>query len=223
MNRIVRGLLTLSSGLATFAVTATAFAHVIVSPAQSTVGAWQEYTMRVPCEKTDATTKVVLKLPSDVQFQQYEPVAGWSVKTQKSGQTEIVTWQATSSAGIQPGQFMEFPFIATNPKQPTEIDWDAYQYYQDGTIVEWTGAPNSETPHSITQIVNSSDATQTTSNSEASTSSDASAQSSTPAASAATYGLGWTTADTWVLTVSVVAILISIFAIIMSLRGGSKK
>lgn len=213
MNRFVRSLLTIGSGLATLSITSSVFAHVVVTPAQATVSAWQEYTMRVPCEKTDPTTKVVLKVPSDVQFQQYEPVAGWTVKTQKSGTSELVTWQ-TTGPGIQPGQFMEFPFIATNPKQPTTIDWDAYQYYKDGTIVEWTGAANSATPHSMTQITTASAAQSTTSTTPAA--------SDTQTTSPPTYSLGWTTADTWVLTVSIVAILLSGLAIAFSLRGSQK-
>ncbi|WAH36429.1 YcnI family protein [Alicyclobacillus dauci] len=209
---MIRSLIGVGSGLATLSVTATAFAHVIVNPAQSTVGAWQEYTMRVPCEKTDPTMKVVLKIPNGVQFQQYEPVAGWTVQAQKTGQDEVVTWR-TIGSGIQPGQFMEFPFIATNPKQPASLDWNAYQYYKDGTIVEWTGAPGSATPHSITQVLTSN--TQPTP-----TSSSGNAAENT---STASFSLGWTTADTWVLTVSIVAILLSGVSIAFSLRGNKKQ
>ena len=31
--------------------------------------------------------------------------------------------------------------------------WNAYQYYKDGTIVEWTGDDDADTPHAITSIV----------------------------------------------------------------------
>ncbi|WAH38810.1 YcnI family copper-binding membrane protein [Alicyclobacillus dauci] len=207
MNRIQKFLTGSASAFATLAITTTAFAHVIVTPAQSTVGAWEKYTMRVPCEKTDPTWKIVLKIPNGVEFEQYEPVPGWTVQTQKSGQSgETVTW-STSGTGIQPGQFDEFSFVAKNPTSPTKVAWDAYQYYKDGTIVEWTGDEGSSTPHSFTNILSGQPAAQ-------------SAPSSTPSTTTAPVanGLGWTMADTWVLAVSVVSLLLSGLAIGLSLK-----
>lgn len=166
--------------------------------------------MRVPCEKTDPTTKIVLKLPSDVALEQYEAVPGWRVTTGKAGSQNIVTWQA-KGAGIQPGQFQEFSFMAKNPSKPTTIDWDAYQYYKDGSIVTWTGEPGSSTPHSVTNIVSAAPGSTATS-------------AVTPQQVTATpNGLGWTTADTLVLTVAVVAILLSGLALGFSLKDSKKQ
>ncbi|WP_256237491.1 DUF1775 domain-containing protein [Bacillus sp. EB600] len=55
--------------------------------------------------------------------------------------------------GILPGQFQQFVFTAKNPDRATKADWDAYQYYKDGSVVEWTGDEGSKSPHSITDIV----------------------------------------------------------------------
>jgi hypothetical protein len=35
----------------------------------------------------------------------------------------------------------------------TKIAWAAYQYYKEGSVVEWTKDEGTDTPHSITDIV----------------------------------------------------------------------
>ncbi|MED2398107.1 hypothetical protein P4W18_28695, partial [Bacillus thuringiensis] len=46
-------------------------AHVTVKPETSDVNSWETYTIKVPVEKNIATTKVTLKIPSGVEFQQF--------------------------------------------------------------------------------------------------------------------------------------------------------
>ena len=58
-------------------------AHVTVKPATSDVNSWETYTIKVPVEKNVATTKVTLKIPSGVEFQQYEPVHINNIKMEK--------------------------------------------------------------------------------------------------------------------------------------------
>ncbi|QWG33111.1 YcnI family protein [Bacillus mycoides] len=128
-------------------------AHVTVKPATSDVSSWETYTIKVPVEKNMATTKVTLKIPSGVEFQQYEPVPGWKVEEQKdaAGKVKTVIWEATGE-GILPGQFQRFTFVAKNPDKEQQIAWNAYQQYKDGEIVEWTGDEKAEKPHSVTTI-----------------------------------------------------------------------
>ncbi|WP_459501281.1 YcnI family copper-binding membrane protein [Bacillus sp. C1] len=134
-----------------FAVPASA--HVTVKPATSGVGSWETYTIKVLVEKGIATTKVTLKIPVGVEFQQYEPVPGWKVDEQKdtSGKVKSVTWETTGE-GILPGQFQQFTFVAKNPDKEQNVAWDAYQQYKDGDIVEWTGDEKADKPHSLTTI-----------------------------------------------------------------------
>ncbi|MEC4202671.1 MULTISPECIES: YcnI family copper-binding membrane protein [Bacillus] len=129
-------------------------AHVTVKPAESAAGSWETYTVKVPVEKDNATTKVVLSMPDGVEFQQYEPVPGWKTRTEtgKNEKVTRVTWEA-ENGGIQPGEFQQFTFTAKNPDKEQKAAWNAYQYYKDGTIVEWTGDENADTPHAITSIV----------------------------------------------------------------------
>ncbi|MEW4371107.1 YcnI family copper-binding membrane protein [Paenibacillus kandeliae] len=130
-----------------------ASAHVTVKPATSATGAWETYTLKVPSEKDIPTTKVTLKVPENLSFKQYQPVPGWKVTTEKNdaGEVSTVTWEA-ESGGIEDGQFQQFVFVGQNPEQDSDLAWDAYQYYSDGSIVEWTGAEGSDSPHSITVV-----------------------------------------------------------------------
>lgn len=139
--------------------TATASAHVSVKPAESAAGSWETYTMKVPVEKNEPTTKVVLKMPAGVEFQQYQPIPGWKTSVSKHDDKAVsVTWEA-KDGGIQPGQFQQFTFVAKNPEKTGDAAWDAYQYYKDGSIVEWTGDEKADTPHSITKITKSASVT----------------------------------------------------------------
>ncbi|MEC0183694.1 YcnI family protein [Paenibacillus peoriae] len=130
-----------------------ASAHVTVKPSVSQPNAWETYTLKVPVEKNIPTTKVALKIPKEVVFKQYEPVPDWKVATEKdsSGKVTTVTWSAEKD-GIQAGQYQRFSFVAQNADQNTEAPWNAFQYYSDGSIVEWTGDEGSNNPHSITKI-----------------------------------------------------------------------
>ncbi|OAB45633.1 YcnI family protein [Paenibacillus antarcticus] len=130
-----------------------ASAHVTVKPTASTPGAWETYTIKIPVERDIPTTKVTLKIPTGVDFKQYQPVPDWQTSTTKdtSGKVSSITWTATGN-GIATGEFQTFNFVVQNPEADASLAWDAYQYYKDGNIVEWTGDEGSESPHSITVI-----------------------------------------------------------------------
>lgn len=104
---------------------------------------------------------MAVRIPGNVEFYSYQPIPGWTGEVSKnsSGRVQTVTWTADGS-GIAPGEFQQFQFRAANPKKIGNIAWNAYQTYKDGSIVEWTGNENSETPHAITKIVKDADAAQ---------------------------------------------------------------
>ncbi|AQY50688.1 hypothetical protein PWEIH_14174 [Listeria weihenstephanensis FSL R9-0317] len=139
----------LMAGLMLVVSPVLASAHVSVAPTESTTGAWETYTVKVPVEKDSATIKLVVKIPTGVAFQSYEPVPGWNVAVNKADST--VTWTAAGK-GIQNGEFQRFSFIAQNPDKAGAVNWNAYQYYQDGSIVEWTGDADADYPHATTTI-----------------------------------------------------------------------
>lgn len=160
MKKIISMLVVL---LAVFVIPFQASAHVSVSPNESTVKSWETYTMKVPSEKEMASKKIVLKIAKGVTFESYEPVSGWTTTVDKKNGT--VTWQ-TEGNGIEKGQFQRFSFIAKNPSEEGDVAWNAYQYYEDGSIVEWVGAEDSETPHATTKILKESAQTTTGSHGE---------------------------------------------------------
>lgn len=180
-----------------------ASAHVTVVPTESTTGAWETYTVKVPVEKASATTKLVVKMPAGVEFQSYEPVPGWNVMVNKDNGT--VTWTATGS-GILNGQFQRFSFVAQNPEKSGSVNWDAYQYYADGSIVEWTGDASADYPHSTTTISKATSESATDSHGKKTeTTTDATETAKDNSVSV----VQWVT-----LGVSIVALLIAIWSLI---------
>lgn len=153
---------TLTAGAAALMLFAGfASAHVTVNPSVAQTGAWQTYTIKIPSEKDIATTKIALKIPEGVSFKQYQPLAGWKVTTEKNDSNEVtmVTWEVDGdNEGILAGQFQQFNFVAQNTDREAEVAWDAFQYYSDGSIVEWTGESDADYPHSITTITANPDA-----------------------------------------------------------------
>jgi len=132
------------------AIPAALSAHAVVFPKASTTGAYERYILRVPNEKNVATTKVELRFPSDVRVTSFSDVPGWQLEVTRDSAQRIIgaTWTGT----LAPERFVEFPFVAVNPKTETHLSWPTYQTYASGERVEWTGAEGSKTPASVTAI-----------------------------------------------------------------------
>jgi uncharacterized protein YcnI len=153
LNRLFHKIAALAAPAATALMlfAAVASAHVTVSPAQSSTGAWETYTLKVPSEKDVATVQVDLRIPAGAAFKQYEASPGWDVTVDG----DKVSWIANGE-GIQAGQFQRFYFTVQNPAAAGDIAWNAYQHYADGSVVQWSGEEGSEAPHSITSIAEAS-------------------------------------------------------------------
>jgi uncharacterized protein YcnI len=206
---------------ALFIFSGSAYAHVTVKPSSSAPEAWETYTIKVPVEKETATTKVTLKVPEGVTFESYQPVPGWKVTTEgdKDGHVKTVTWAATDE-GIAAGQFQQFSFVAQNPKEETKVAWDAFQYYEDGEIVEWSGEEGSDLPHSVTEITVTpkADAEPADHGHE----DEADPKATTPDNSkdaATTEGDG---NQTLIITLAVISLILSIVALFAALRKNKK-
>ena len=140
-----------------FALAAPALAHVTVQPNEAIVGSFSRFVVRVPNERDDAgTTKVTVELPP-LAFVSFEPKDGWKRTTKTVEFDEpievfgeeitegvgSVTW---SGGEIGVGEFDEFGFSARMPDGETTLTFNAIQTYSSGEVVEWTGAPDSESP-----------------------------------------------------------------------------
>jgi uncharacterized protein YcnI len=129
---------------------ALASAHVTVWPRQSSPGAYEKYVVRVPTEGNVATRSVELRVPENVDIVSVGAPNGYTYELKRTGSriTSIV-WTMT----IKPGEFAEFAFMARNPKQVSEIRWEAVQRFADGTSTEWTGPAKDRHPASVTRVV----------------------------------------------------------------------
>jgi uncharacterized protein YcnI len=132
------------------AMPALGLAHAVVFPRASAPGAYERYVLRVPNERNVPTTRVEILFPSDVKVVSFADVQGWQIEIQRDSAARIVA--AVWTGSLAPERFVEFPFVAVNPKSPAEIHWPAFQTYGDGQRVEWTGPADSKSPASVTTI-----------------------------------------------------------------------
>jgi len=117
----------------------TASAHVEVLPTTGTVEQAQEFTVRVPTERTVPTTAVQVTFPSQVTVYAFAPPpAGWRMTTvQRGGRFVAVRY---TGGAIPPNQYLDFHFLGTPTAYGTAV-WKALQTYADGKVKPWTGPP----------------------------------------------------------------------------------
>jgi len=127
-----------------------AFAHIRILPAESTQGAREKYTMRVPNEKQVATIRVEGEFPSGVNIYDFEFKPGWKIDFKKDDKGRIVG--AVWTGRIVPYEFVEFGMLGLNDKESSSLVWRFVQYYDDGTKEEFTGPPGSRLPSPVTAL-----------------------------------------------------------------------
>ena len=130
---------------------ASAAAHIQVTPTLAATEDAVRFTVLVPGERSDAATvKVALKVPAGVLPYSYGETPGWSRKLvlAKDQSVAQIVWTGRLAAD----GFAEFSFLASTPPQPTTLVWKALQYYSDGSVVRWIGAPDSENPAGRTVV-----------------------------------------------------------------------
>lgn len=132
------------------AVPTLSWAHAVVFPRQSTTGSYEKYVLRVPNEKAVATTRVEIRFPAGLRVTSFADVPGWQLEVVMDSAKAITA--AIWTGNLPPQRFVEFPFVAANPKTDTKLEWPAYQTYADGERVEWTGPEGSKRPASVTTI-----------------------------------------------------------------------
>jgi uncharacterized protein YcnI len=136
---------------AMLAVSAPAWAHVVVSPEVVSAGDYETLTVSVPTEKEIPTTEIRVEVPEGFLLSGVQPVPGWEHSfEEKGGVVRAVTF---SGGEIRPREFQQFLLQAQAPEEPGEYPWKAFQTYEDSSVVEWTGPPNSEEPASVVEVV----------------------------------------------------------------------
>ncbi len=130
---------------------AIASAHAVVYPKKSTTGAYERYVLRVPNEKTVATTRVEIRFPEGLRITDFQEVPGWTLQVLTDSTKRIVG--AVWTGNLPPQRFVEFAFMAANPKTADSLVWPVYQTYEGMPRVDWTGPKGSKTPASVTEIL----------------------------------------------------------------------
>jgi periplasmic copper chaperone A len=135
-----------------------ASAHVTINPKEATQGGYGRFAFRVPNESdTASTTKLEVVLPENAPIGSVStmPVPGWTVAVEKrkvdppvevhgSQLSEVVsklTWTATGSAAVKPGQFQEFPVSMGPLPQVETMVFKTLQTYSDGNVQRWIEEP----------------------------------------------------------------------------------
>lgn len=130
-------------------VAATAGAHVTVMPRESTGGATERYTVRVPTEGQVTTTTVELEVPPGVTIIEVVAGSSFTFDTRREGERIVaITWKQD----IPPGARGEFVFLAHNPASG-QIAWKARQRFADGTSADWVGVEGDRRPASVTRLI----------------------------------------------------------------------
>lgn len=142
--------------LISLAVSAPAWAHVTVSPEEVSAGDYETLTVSVPTEKEVPTTEIRVEVPEGFLLSGVQPVPGWENTFEEDG--GVVKAVTFSGGEIGPQEFQQFLVQAQAPEEPGEYLWRAVQTYEDGSVVEWTGAPDSEEPAPLVEVVSGASA-----------------------------------------------------------------
>ena len=124
-------------------------AHVSITPRESTHGATERYTVRIPTEGKVATTGADIEIPEGVIVEVLQAPSGWKHEiTRKDDRIVAISWQAD----VAPGEFIEVGFVARNPRQGAQIVWTLRQRFADGTVTDWTVGPTGTRPTAVTRL-----------------------------------------------------------------------
>ena len=146
-RRISWGQLLIVSTVLTLTVASEAWAHAELSPSQVPAGSSEEFTLEVRQEKDVPTTEVRLEVPEGFEVTNVPETPGWEASHEGS----TVIW---SGGQISPDEdTAEFMFEARAPEQTGDFAWGVLQTYEDGEVVEWTGAEGSEEPAAFVEVI----------------------------------------------------------------------
>ena len=130
--------------------TSLAFGHIRIYPTESTLGAREKYTMRVPNEKQVACVRIEGEFPPEVTIYDFEFKPGWKIDFKKDEKGKITG--AVWTGKMAPYEFVEFCMLGINPKEGASLIWKFVQYYDDGSKEEFTGPVGSRLPSPVTTL-----------------------------------------------------------------------
>jgi uncharacterized protein YcnI len=137
--------------IAALTVPSIALAHAVVFPKTSSPGAYEKYVLRVPNERDVPTTRVEIHFPVGLRVVSFADVADWKLQVLTDSAQRITG--AVWTGSLPKERFVEFPFVAVNPKDGTRLTWPTIQTYSNGEVVSWTDLDSTaKTPVSATVV-----------------------------------------------------------------------
>jgi uncharacterized protein YcnI len=141
--------------IAALTVPSIALAHAVVFPKTSSPGAYEKYVLRVPNERDVPTTRVELHFPAGLRVVSFGDVADWKLQVLTDSAQRITG--AVWTGSLPRERFIEFPFVAVNPKDSARLTWPTTQTYANGEVVNWTDPDSTaRTPVSATLVADTS-------------------------------------------------------------------
>ena len=151
---------------ATLAVPAAASAHVTLQPREAASGSFSKMDVRVPNERDNkGTIKVDVRFPDGFYFLSYQKVPGWKARVFKEKLDQPVDLGGLRGRRAVHAHRLDRQEAEARPHRarassrtsrsrsacPTarpaaQLVFRAFQTYQRGERVAWTGAPDSDTP-----------------------------------------------------------------------------
>jgi uncharacterized protein YcnI len=138
------------SALALAALAPPAAAHVQVTPGQVAPGDAVVFTVLVPNERDDPTTRVELEIPEGLVPFSFEDTPGWERETNTAADGSIASVAWTGE--LPEGAFVRFGLLASTPDTEGTLTFRAVQTYADGTEAAWVGAPDTDEPAPTVEV-----------------------------------------------------------------------
>ena len=136
--------------LGALVLAASASAHAEITPDRVEPKHDRLFTLVVAGEKEDATTiRVDLNLPEGFEVESFVPNRDWN----RIASDRSVTW---NGGNIPDGEAAAFQFVGS-AEDEQDYTFSVRQVYSDGSVVNWSGPPDSDTPAPVVEATSAHD------------------------------------------------------------------
>jgi uncharacterized protein YcnI len=151
-----RSLTALPAVVAALVAAAPAAAHSHLSPPVILSGTEQVITLSVPTEEDANTTRVELTPPPGFRIGGFTPSPGWNRQVEQTGSGEdtLITKVTWDGGRVPPDESATFQFLGEADSAQT-YTFSVRQTYSDGTVEDWSGPEDSDTPAPTIEVSDS--------------------------------------------------------------------
>src|SRR6185436_7953685 len=130
--------------VAALALAPSAFAHAHMYPDEVAAGHDALVQLAVPNEEKDAsTTEITMTVPSGFEVENVATVAGWPATVDG----DKITWKGK----LEGESLVLLPFTGS-AKDEGDYVFKVSQTYSDGSVVDWAGSEDSDTPAPVVAV-----------------------------------------------------------------------